>query len=223
MSLATFKDLCLDAEDPSVLGSFWSVALGLDLHHQPGGDVFLTGPSKAHTVWINRVPERKTVKHRLHLDVHGSSVEAFQSIGATIIDDESFRWIIMADPEGGEFCLFLRDEPPTYRLYEVGVDCIDHDATSSWWTTVIGGQRSIDPTGFSCIEQIPNAPFDRMCFASVDEPKQTKNRIHLDLVAPIAGPLVDAGATMLRQRDDELDWDVLADPEGNEFCLFASH
>ncbi len=222
VSLATFKDLCLDSQEPAALGAFWSAALGLELHHQANGDAFLAGPSEAHTIWINRVPEPKTVKHRVHLDVHGSSIQALQAMGATIIDDESFGWIVMADPEGGEFCLFVREEPPTYRLYEVVIDCVDHEASSRWWTAAIGGQRGVDPRGFSYIEQIPNVPFDSLCFVPVDEPKRSKNRIHLDLVAPTSGSLVDAGATLLRQRGDEIDWDVLADPEGNEFCVFSS-
>src|SRR5215213_9862443 len=51
----------------------------------------------------------------------------------------------------------------------------------------------------------------------VSEPKTVKNRVHLDVVGDTAALLV-AGATLLRVRDGEIDWDVLADPEGNEFC-----
>lgn len=88
----------------------------------------------------------------------------------------------MADPEGGEFCLFVRDTPPTNRLYEIAVDCVDHEAASRWWAAVLGGTRSADDRGFSSTEQIPNAPFDRMTFSSVDEAKTAKNRIHIDVV-----------------------------------------
>lgn len=221
MSLATFKDLCMDATDSGLLGEFWSTALGLELHRQDNGDAFLTGPSAAHTIWINQVPEPKTVKHRIHLDVHGSAVGALRAGGATIVDDESFHWIVMADPEGGEFCLFLRDEQPDYRLYEVVVDCADHEAMSAWWVEAIGGQRRLDERGFSYLVHVPGAPFDSLTFLPVDETKQTKNRIHLDLFADDPAMLVDVGATLLRRRDDEIDWEVLADPEGNEFCVFA--
>ncbi len=223
MSLATFKDLCLDAKDASVLGDFWSTALGMELHHQSGGDAFLTGPTKAHTVWINRVPEPKTTKHRTHLDVHGTSIEALTAIGATVIDDQSFSWVVMADPEGGEFCLFLRDDPPMYRLYEVAFDCADHETLSRWWAAAIGGERSTEKGGFSCLEQIPNAPFDSLSFAPVSDAKTSKNRVHIDIVAEDIRPLINAGATLLRPRYAEIGWDVLADPEGNEFCVFSSH
>jgi hypothetical protein len=59
-----------------------------------------------------------------------------------------------------------------------------------------------------------------MDFAPVPEPKTVKNRIHWDVWADDVQPLLDAGATLLRARDDEIGWDVLADPEGNEFCVF---
>ena len=57
-------------------------------------------------------------------------------------------------------------------------------------------------------------------FGPVPEPKVVKNRIHLDVVAADLDALLAAGATVLRRRDDEIGWDVLADPEGNEFCRF---
>jgi hypothetical protein len=63
----------------------------------------------------------------------------------------------------------------------------------------------------------------------VPETKSGKNRMHLDVVGDTAA-LLAAGATLLRARDSDPDadpetgaiqWDVLADPEGNEFCCFA--
>jgi hypothetical protein len=59
-------------------------------------------------------------------------------------------------------------------------------------------------------------------FAPVPEPKTVKNRVHWDvtLVDATIESLVAAGARVLRDRDDEIDWWVLADPEGNEFCAF---
>src|SRR5689334_7299021 len=64
MSLARYKDLCIDASDPAALGRFYAAALGLDLHVDDDGDAHLTGPTDRHTVWINGVPEPKTVKNR---------------------------------------------------------------------------------------------------------------------------------------------------------------
>ena len=53
------------------------------------------------------------------------------------------------------------------------------------------------------------------------EPKTEKNRIHVDLATSDVRALVAAGASVIRPRDEEIDWDVLADPEGNEFCAFT--
>lgn len=222
MSLGAFKDLCIDANDAAALGRFWSLVLGLELHHQADGDAYLIGPTPAHTVWINQVPEPKAVKHRIHLDVYGSSATDLRNIGASIIDDQSFNWVVMADPEGGEFCLFTRDSPPPYRLHEVVVDCVDHEHLSRWWASAIGGRPSVDERGFSFIADVPGAPFEAISFLPVEEAKGSKNRIHLDVVADGIDGFLRAGASLLRGRDDEIGWDVLADPEGNEFCVFVS-
>ena len=55
-------------------------------------------------------------------------------------------------------------------------------------------------------------------FAPVPEPKTVKNRIHWDVETTDVQALLDRGATVLRGPDDDIDWHVLADPEGNEFC-----
>jgi len=49
-----------------------------------------------------------------------------------------------------------------------------------------------------------------------------KNRLHRDIWGKTEN-LLAAGAHLIRKRDDEIDWDVLADPEGNEFCVFTKH
>src|SRR4051794_23265137 len=144
MAIAKFKDLCLDAGDPVVLGQFWASALGLELHRQDNGDTYLTGPSPGHTIWVNRVPEPKTTKHRIHLDVAVRSVDELTALGATVLDDESFTWTLMADPEAGEFCAFVRDGEITQRLYEVVVDTADsaeesHDI-AAWWAEALGAR-----------------------------------------------------------------------------------
>lgn len=218
MSLALFKDLCLDAADAPTLGEFWSAVLDLELHHQSNGDTYLTGETETHTLWINQVAEPKVAKHRIHLDIHSSSIDEVVALGASILDADSFPWTVMADPEGGEFCVFVRDSPPPTRLYEIVIDCADHREISRWWSRVLGGKRVEDDRGFSFIEGIQRAPFDNMSFVPVEEPKSTKNRIHIDVVTDDVAALIDAGAVLLRSRDDDIDWDVLADPEGNEFC-----
>ena len=225
MPIATYKDLCIDAADPVVLGEFWAGVLGLELHRQDNGDTYLTGPTPQHTIWVNRVPEPKTVKHRMHLDVNAASVEDVVARGATVLDADSFRWTLMADPEGGELCVFVREGEITQRLYEIGIDTgsspEDSHRIAAWWADVLGA-RSVDTDdGYSYVDQVPGAPYDSLDFAPVPEPKTVKNRIHFDVTTNSVDDLVAAGATVLRAQDDEIGWTVMADPDGNEFCAFV--
>jgi len=225
MPVATYKDLCLDAGDPGVLGAFWAAALDLELHTQENGDTYLTGPTKEHTIWVNRVPEPKTVKHRMHLDLNVGSVDELTALGATVLDAESFRWTLMADPEGGEFCAFVREGEISQRLYEVAIDTADSAEAAhriaAWWAELLGARLVDDDRGFSYVDRVPGAPYDSLDFAPVPEPKTVKNRIHLDVTTADVDDLVAAGATILRAKDDEIDWTVMADPDGNEFCAFT--
>lgn len=228
MALASYRDLCLDAVDPVVLGAFWAQVLDLELQVQGGGDAVLTGGTPRETIWVNRVTEPKTVKHRIHLDVNVASVAELLHVGATLVDDQTFPWTVMADPEGGEFCAFVREGEIIRRLYEIGIDTGEAGEPgaaphriAAWWAMVLGGMAVDDESGYTWVEQIPGAPFDSLDFVPVPEPKRGKNRIHLDVTTPDVSALVVAGAQVLRERDEEIAWTVLADPDGNEFCAFV--
>jgi hypothetical protein len=219
---AAFKALCVDAVDPVLLGRFWAGTLGLELRQRADGQVLLVGPTGQSTVWLNRVPEPVSVKQRVHLDVHAAAVEDVLDLGATPLDLDSFRWKVLRDPEGGELCVFEREQVPARRLYEVGVDAVDPVRVAQWWAELIGGRWTLDEEhGWAGVEAIPGAPFDYLVFASVPEPKTVKNRIHWDVDVADPGELVDRGARVLRTPDEEISWTVLADPEGTEFCAFA--
>lgn len=222
MPIATYKDLCIDAVDAAVLGRFWAGALQLHLEVDDAGrDARLTGPTPQHTVWINTVPEPVTVKQRVHLDVRAASAEDVAALGGVVVDADSFPWTVMRDVEGGELCVFgVRPDRPA-GLMEIVVDTSDPVRISTWWADVLGAERHDDQEhGFSYLEPVPGAPFEALAFVPVPEPKTVKNRIHIDVTTSDVQLLVDAGATLLRARDDEISWSVLADPDGNEFCAF---
>jgi hypothetical protein len=223
MAIARFKDLCLDAVDPARLGSFWAAALGRHWEIQDDGDGLLTGPTPRHTIWVNRVPEGKTVKHRVHLDIYVRDLASLEALGATVVEPRhgTRAWTIMADPEGGEFCAFPREPVPAERLHGLGVDCGDAEAQARWWGTVYGVEVA-ENDGWYTLEDVPGMPIRTMDFAAVPEPKTVKNRIHWDVTVPGITPLVEAGAVLLREPDDDIGWHVLADPEGNEFCAFTA-
>ncbi len=111
MALARFKDLCMDATDPARLGEFWAEVLGRSWEPDGDGEGLLRGPTDRHTIWISRVPEPKTVKHRVHLDIYARRLADLETLGSTVVrpagDDRT--WTVMADPEGNEFCAFTED------------------------------------------------------------------------------------------------------------------
>jgi hypothetical protein len=220
VSVATFKGICIDAGNPAGLGPFWAEVLGLTWHTQHQGDGWLSGPTPQHTIWVNAVPEPKAVKNRVHLDMYAESLEDLESLGAWIVrpEGDGRRWTVMADPEGGEFCAFLRPDPPAQRLHGLVVDCADPGAQAQWWAGVFGEPVTDGGEWFE-IDRPSGAPFT-MDFVAVPEPKVVKNRVHWDVTAVDLEPLLNAGATLVRTPDGDIDWHVLADPEGNEFCAF---
>jgi hypothetical protein len=217
--IASFKDLCIDAVDVDLVGRFWAEVLGRGVERK-GDLLHLTGPTEQHGIWINPVPEPVTVKQRVHLDVHVASTGDLLAVGATPLDVTSFSWDVLRDPEGGELCAFTREQVPDERLYEIVVDAHDTRAQAAWWAEVLGGRLEADGDGES-VEAIPGAPFEFLVFEPVPEAKTVKNRIHWDVDVSDVRLLVEHGATVLREPDDDISWTVLADPEGNEFCAFV--
>jgi hypothetical protein len=126
--------ITVDARDPRRLAAFWAVALGYVLQSPRPGYLVGSGDGareEQYTAIVDpagigprllfqRVPEPKTVKNRVHLDVnagHGAidrraavraHVSQLVASGATVLremQEESGWWIVLSDPEGNEFCL----------------------------------------------------------------------------------------------------------------------
>lgn len=224
MSLVTFKDLVIDAVDVSAMAGFWARTLGLTSEALDDGDAVLKDDHPSKKVWINYVSEVLSIKQRVHIDVNALSLEPFSGLEQQSQDGE-FPWTVFLDPEGGEFCVFVRDKVDDYLLCELVIDTSDdHASIAAWWTEVMGGNLGHDKRGFSWIDHIPGVPFDAFCFVPVPEPKTVKNRIHWDVTlndGVTIADLVAADATVVRAQDEEISWTVMADPQGNEFCVFA--
>jgi len=227
MALATYQDLCIDVSDARAEGEFWATMLGLRLVLHDDGDAHLDGDQRHDRVWLNRVPEPKTVKNRLHIDVYAESVDRATGAGAQVLY-EMDRWTTLADPEGHELCVFVRPEPLAKRAYELGWDCSGALEgalrQAEWWAAVLGGTPGLhEAHGLAWVEHIPGCPWDSLDFAPVPEPKSAKNRVHIDVATDDLDALVAHGATVLRAKGDGgLRWTILADPDGNEFCAFTS-
>ena len=151
MALARFRKLCVDAVDPLVLGPWWAGVLGLEWRAYPHGEGGAFGATQEHTVWFNRVAEARSVKHRVHLDIYARSLAELEASGSVVVEPqrEGWGWTVMADPEGGEYCAFLRDELPADRLHGLVVDCVDPASIAQWWADAYGADIVHDKRGFS--------------------------------------------------------------------------
>ncbi|ANY08467.1 VOC family protein [Pseudonocardia sp. HH130630-07] len=118
----------------------------------------------------------------------------------------------------------------TALISHTSIDSLDARAQSVFWSTVLGFAENPDdpnlPGDEECLICSPDGR-TRLLFITVPDAKQVKNRLHLDLV-PAEGTrddelarLLGIGASVVadRRRDDGSGWVVLADPEGNEFCI----
>jgi predicted enzyme related to lactoylglutathione lyase len=221
----------MDTTDGEELGRFWADVLGLGFEPD-GGPGNIVGPTEGHGVAMCQVPEAKTVKHRVHIDVKAASVADLEARAASVVrpeEESGLRWTVMSDPEGGEFCAFLRTaaELPDYRFYALVVDAVDAQQIARWWGGVFGVQPQEDEKdAFWYLEHVPGMPFEAVVFVPVPEPKTVKNRMHLDIdaadIEAEAARLEALGAR--RVADDQVHehgthWILMADPEGNEFCV----
>ncbi|SOD81200.1 VOC family protein [Streptomyces sp. Ag109_G2-15] len=108
------RHVTIDCADAYALGSFWSQVLGQPLHEDdnPGDPEALI---EAAGLLFVTVPEPKTVKNRVHVDLQpqdrtrDEEVERLLALGATLVDDhrkpDGTGWALLADPEGNEFCV----------------------------------------------------------------------------------------------------------------------
>jgi predicted enzyme related to lactoylglutathione lyase len=107
--------LVLDCHEPARLAAFWAAALDYVSLGEAGAYVVLLpngrpGPK----LLLQQVPEAKSVKNRMHLDIDATDIEAeaarLEALGAHRVADEQLHehgtnWILMTDPEGNEFCV----------------------------------------------------------------------------------------------------------------------
>jgi hypothetical protein len=126
----------------------------------------------------------------------------------------------------------MADAPARFK--DLCLDASDHQTLADWWCSALGYVRRDelegedgDPRPLDWPVPIvdPSGAGPLMWIVPVPEPKYTKNRMHFDVVGDTSA-LLTAGARMVRLRDadpeaDGIEWDVLADPEGNEFCVFS--
>ena len=237
--------LAVDAIQPARLARFWAAALGWEVAAEESSevDVWPRGyrypdPAALPLVFVP-VPEAKTGKNRIHLDLatesvahQAAEVERLLGLGAVRADigQGDVPWEVMADPEGNEFCVL--DPRPVYLglgpVAAVVADCRDPAAVAGFWNLATGWVpgNSLDSAGVSLRSPAGVGPYLELLPSA--EPKTVKNRIHPD-VAPWPGEdqaaavtaLLSAGAVPADVGQGDVSWTVLADPEGSEFCVLS--
>jgi hypothetical protein len=116
-----WEQIVVDARDSLALGEWWQRALGWDYFVESDENEFEIRPTEDRLpgLLFIPVPESKTIKNRLHLDFRpddrDAEVERLLGLGATRADvgqgEES--WVVLADPEGNEFCVLSSKRPTT--------------------------------------------------------------------------------------------------------------
>jgi catechol 2,3-dioxygenase-like lactoylglutathione lyase family enzyme len=117
--------LCIDSAHPSKSADFWEAALGWRRTHDTDSEVVLEPPEGspedgiAPDLLFLKVPEPKRGKNRLHLDLRpgdqAAEVARLESLGAHRVDvgQATVSWVVLADPDGNEFCVLKPLNPET--------------------------------------------------------------------------------------------------------------
>jgi hypothetical protein len=110
--------IAIDAVQPRPIAEFWMAVLGWHIIEEEAGVIGIGPPDGAWpTIDVCTVPERKTVKNRLHLDLRADGRTAEEEIGRLIAlgarqvdvgQPADASWTVLADPEGNEFCVLSR-------------------------------------------------------------------------------------------------------------------
>lgn len=115
--------LTVDSKDPKKIGEWWKEALGLETVFEDEEGYAVSGEGRMGSKWnilFYLAPDDKKGKNRLHLDLipdtdKDAEVARLESLGATRADigQEDVTWVVMADPDGNEFCVLSpRDDVP---------------------------------------------------------------------------------------------------------------
>ncbi len=231
--------LCFDANDAVGLARFWAGVLGWEMVDEPS-DVVTLLPSDDTGFQIDfaSTQDQKTGPNQMHFDLTSTSLEDQQQtvarslgLGARHIDigqRPEEHHVVLADPEGNEFCVI---EPGNNFLADCGfigaLACDGSQEVGYFWSKALGWPLVWDQDQETAIRSPHGGPKITWGGPPV-APKTGKNRLHFDLAPPVDGDqqvevdrLVSLGATRIDIGQGEVSWVVMADPDGNEFCVLT--
>jgi hypothetical protein len=110
--------------------------------------------------------------------------------------------------------------PTIGGIAALAIDCTDPLGLARWWSRLLGGTVESHPHGYATLHTPEGLAID---FLQVPEPKTDKNRLHLDLRSREFATAIEQALALGATRADDIytggRWQVLRDPEGNEFCI----
>lgn len=231
--------LSFDANDPLRLVRFWAAVLGWEMADEPdGGFALLPSDDTGFRIEFFPTQEQKVGPNRMHVHLTSTSLEDQQGtvaralgLGARHIDlgqrpEEGH--VVLADPEGNEFCVI---EPGNAFLAGCGffaeLSCDGSREVGYFWSEALGWPLVWDQDGETAIRSPHGGPKISWGGPPV-KPKTGKNRMHFDIAPPVHGDqhaevnrLVSLGAMRVDIGQGEVSWVVMADPDGNEFCVLT--
>jgi Glyoxalase-like domain len=230
----------IDSSEPLALARFWSAATGWPIAMEEPDEVAVEPPAGDEGIALVfvPVPEPKTARNRIHLDVQSGStdeqaetVERLCELGAVQVDmgDRAVPWTVLADPEGNELCVLdPRDEyRDTGPVAAIVMDAVAPTMLATFWSAATGWPVTHGGPHFSALRSATGrGPYLELLRTT--DPKVVKNRLHLDVAPPAGGDqnaevkrLLSLGAHFADIGQGDVPWVVLSDPEGNEFCVLA--
>ena len=112
------------------------------------------------------------------------------------------------------------EAPAIVGVAALAVDCAEPESLARWWSRLLGGSVEVDADGVATLDTPDGLSID---FVRVPEPKTVKNRLHLDLRGSDLSAATDQALALGATRADDIydggRWQVMRDPEGNEFCI----
>jgi predicted enzyme related to lactoylglutathione lyase len=231
--------LCFDANDPLHLARFWASALRWTTYDETNDAISLVPTDDTRfSILFRPVAEKKAGKNRVHLDLTTTSIEdqtetvrRLVELGARHIDigqgpDEPH--VVLADPEGNEFCVIEPDNSFLAGCGRLGAIVSDGSREVGYfWSEALGWPLVWDQDDETAI-RAPDGTGPFITWGPPVPEKVTKNRLHLDIAPPANGDqraevdrLVSLGATRIDIGQGDVDWVVMADPDGNEFCVLS--
>jgi predicted enzyme related to lactoylglutathione lyase len=232
--------LCFDANDPRRLARFWAEALHWEIEDATDDEIGLVPTDDTRFgILFEPVREEKVGPNRLHLDLTSTSIEDQEESVARLIErgarpidigqrsDE--RHVVLADPEGNEFCIIEPDNEFLGGTGRLGsITCDGTRDVGYFWSAALGWPLVWDQDEETAI-RAPDGTGPLITWGGPPlRPKLAKNRLHLDIAPPDGADqraevdrLVSLGATRIDIGQGPVSWVVMADPDGNEFCVLT--